>query len=255
LGLGAQEAVFRVDARDVKRGEYQLAASPAPGDRLSLSATVIPAPVSIAIHRGGDTASAKLRNVTSKPVTLEVELRLRGAERRDSIRAHGSAPQRIPFEIPGWATGVEVDLAMDPDQWGRFTDFGVTVVDSAGRQVAQDPLKYAFDRLSTLLPDGHSDIATDLVLFPGFADSTDSRPWTVTATVRLYADSAIAVAPLSANAGELSIAGGGAADVHFGIPPLPWRIPEGFSPLGVVLIRDGEQVWTREGGFPQGISR
>jgi subtilisin family serine protease len=255
LGLAARDAVFRVDARDAVHGEYQLAASAAPGGRVSLSAIVVPAPVTIGAGRSGDTASAKLHNVTGKPVTLGVELRLRGAERRNSVRARGSAPQHIPFVIPGWATGVEVDLAMDPDQWGRFTDFGVTIADSAGGQVAQDPLKYAFDRLSTLLAGGHSDIAADLVLFPGFADSTDGRPWSLTATIRLYADSAIAVAPLTPNAGELSIPAGGAAAVHFGFPSLPWRMPQGFSPLGVVLVRNGEQVWTRESGFAHGARR
>jgi hypothetical protein len=255
LGLGASSADFRVDARDAVQGEYQLAASAAPGGRLSLSATVMQAPVTIVTRRTGDTASTQLRNVTGQPVTLGIELRLRGAERRYNIRARGSAPQRIPFEIPGWATGVEVDVAMDPDQWGRFTDFGVTVVDSAGRQLAQDPLEYAFGRLSTLLAEGHGDIAAGLALFPGFADSTDSRPWTLTATIRLYADSAIDVAPLTPNAGQLSLAAGGAASVHFRLPPLGWRMPHGFSPLGVVLIRDGEQVWTRESGFAQGTSR
>jgi len=116
-------------------------------------------------------------------------------------------------------------------------------------------LQYAFGRLSTVLPQGHSDIRADLVLFPGFADSTDGRPWTLAVTFRLYADSAIAVPPSAVTASKLSLAAGRAAEVHFRLPPSPWPMPHGFSPLGVVLIRDREQVWSREGGFARGPGR
>ncbi len=110
---------------------------------------------------------AELANVTGKAVTAGIELRLRGGQREVPVRASGAAVQRIPFEIPAWATGLEVDVAMDRGQWGRFTDFGVTVLDSAGRQIAQDPMEYAFGRLSTTLPDGHGDTRAELTLLPG----------------------------------------------------------------------------------------
>jgi tripeptidyl-peptidase II len=255
LGLGAQGGIFRVDARDALRGEYQVAASAAPGGLLSLSGVVVPAPVAIATSRAGDTAIAELSNMTARPVTAGVELRLRGAQRQHSVRTHGAAIQRISFEIPAWASGLEVDLTMDRDQWSRFTDFGVTVLDSDGRQVAQEPMQYAFGRLSTVLPEGHGDIRADLALLPGFADPADDRPWAVTATIRLYADSAVAVAPLTANAGQLSIAAGRRAAMRFRLPSLPWPMSQGFAPLGVVLVREGEQVWTREGGFAERSGR
>jgi hypothetical protein len=213
-----------------------------------VSGTVVPASVTIATVRLRDTALAELRNVTAKPVTVAVELRLRGAQRKDSLSAKGPARQRIAFEIPAWAVGLEVDVAMPRDQWGRFTDFGVTVLDSAGRQVAQDPMEYSFGRLSTVLPQGHGGIPAELVLLPGFADAADDMPWGLTATIRLYADSAVAVAPAS---GALSIAAGGRASARFQLPDSPWPLPEGFAPLGVVVVREGEQVWTRESGFPE----
>jgi hypothetical protein len=166
------------------------------------------------------------------------------------VRARGSAIQRIPFDLPAWATGLEVDVAMDRDQWGRFTDFGVTVLDSMGRQLAQDPMEYAFGRLSTVLPDGHGGTRAELTLFPGFADPAEDRPWSATATIRLYADSAVAVAP-AASDGEVFLAPGQRASVPFQLPTAPWPMPQGFAPLGVVLARVGEQVWTRESGFAE----
>ncbi|HUQ15420.1 MAG TPA: S8 family serine peptidase [Gemmatimonadales bacterium] len=248
LGIGAEGAVYRVDARDAVRGEYQAAASSVPGGRMTVTAVVVHAPVMIAAGRSDDVVHADLSNVTGKAVTARVELRLRGAQRQDTVRARGSAIQRIPFDLPAWATGLEVDMAMDREQWARFTDFGVTVLDSTGRQLAQDPMEYAFSRLSTVLPDGHGGTRAELTLFPGFADPADDRPWSATATIRLYADSAVAIAPMASD-GEVSIAPGQTASVRFRLPPAPWPAPPGFAPLGVILARDGEQVWTRESGF------
>jgi hypothetical protein len=250
LGLGAEGAVYRVDARDAVGGEYQATASSVPGGRMTVTAVAVHAPVTIVAGRSDDVAQADLSNVTAKAVTARVELRLRGVQRQESVRARGSAIQRISFEIPAWATGLEVDVAMDPEQWGRFTDFGVTVLDSLGRQLAQDPMEYAFGRLSTVLPDGHGGTRAELALFPGFADRADDRPWSATATIRLYADSAVAVAP-AASDGEVSVAPGQKASVRFRLPPAPWPMPPGFAPLGVILARIGEQVWTRESGFAE----
>ncbi len=254
LGVGAEGAVYRVDARDAVRGEYQAAASPVPGGRMTVTTVVVHAPVMIAAGRSDDVAHADLSNLTGKAVTARVELRLRGAQRQDAIGAHGSASQRIPFDIPAWATGLEVDVAMDREQWGRFTDFGVTVLDSTGRQLAQDPMEYAFGRLSTVLPDGHGGTRAELTLFPGFADPADDRRWSATATIRLYADSAVAIAPVASD-GEVSVAPGQTASVRFQLPPAPWPMPAGFAPLGVILARVGEQVWTRESGFAERSGR
>jgi hypothetical protein len=154
----------------------------------------------------------------------------------------------VPFDIPAWATGLEVDLRMDREQWGRFTDFGVTVLDSAGRQLAQGPLQYAFGRLSTPLPEGHGEVRARLSLYPGFADAGDESEWSVATTIRLYADSAIAV-PATEGTGELQLKPGARGVVRFRLPSTPWSLAEGFSPLAVVLVREGEQVWTRESAF------
>ena len=79
---------------------------------------------------------------------------------------------------------------MDRAQWGRFTDFGVTLFDSIGRQLGKDPLEYAFGRLSVDLPDGQSDRPVTVALFPGFADPADTARWSATMSIRLYADTA-----------------------------------------------------------------
>jgi subtilisin family serine protease len=247
LGSGDHAAMYRVDARDVVPGIYEAVAVPTPGERLAATVTVLHAPVAVTARREGEDAIAELRNVSAREAVLGVELRLRGGQRVDTVRARGSEIRGLPMVIPAWATGLEVDLRMDPTQWGRFTDFGVTVLDSAGRQVAQDPLEYGFGRLSTPLPEGHGGIRATLSLYPGFAEASDAREWSAVVTIRLYADSAVAV-PAEA-AGALRLARKASGVARFRLPASPWPLPPGFQPLGVILVRDGEQVWTRESGF------
>jgi hypothetical protein len=249
VGSGEQAALFRVDARDVAAGVYEAAAVAPPGGRLTVGVTVRHAPVTLTSRAERDAAVAELVNVSGREAALAVELRLRGGQRDDTVRARGSAIRDLPFDIPAWAVGLEVDIAMSRDQWGRFTDFGVTVLDSAGAQLAQDPLEYAFGRLSTLLPEGHGGTRARLSLYPGFADAGDDREWSVTATIRLYADSAVAVA--AETGGEVRLGPEARAAARFRLPPSPWPLPDGFSRLGVILVREADEVWTRESGFPR----
>ena len=200
--------------------------------------------------RAGDAVESKLWNRTGTAVRAALEFRLRGGERRDTVRTSGSAVQRVPFDLPAWATGLEVDVAMSRDQWGRFTDFGVTVRDSAGRQLAQDPMEYAFGRLSTTVAAGRSGTRAEVALAPGFADPADGGPWEVVTTIRLYADSAVDVQRAAAG-GEVTLAAGAQGSMRFQLPSMPWALPSGFAPMGVVLAREGERVWTLEGGYPE----
>ena len=247
VGSGEQAAVYRVDARDAVAGDYQAAVAPMPGGRLAASVTVRHAPIALTCRADGGFAVAELVNLSMRELAVETELRLRGGQREDTVRARGSGIRELPFDVPAWATGLEVDVGMDRGQWERFTDFGVTVLDSLGRQVAQDPLEYAFGRLSTLLPEGHGAMRARLALYPGFADAGDTREWSVVATIRLYGDSAVVVEPDGAGALGLPPRTRGAA--RFRLPESTWPLPEGFSPLGVILVRDGKEVWTRESGF------
>jgi hypothetical protein len=145
---------------------------------------------------------------------------------------------------------VVVDLAMDRAQWGRFTDFGVTLFDSVGRQIEKKPLNYAFGRLQAKLPDGHADMPVELGLFPGFADPQGDEAWTVRTYIRLYGDSAVALNAASDANSSLTIGPGKTATASFSLPPSPWPLGDGFFPLAVLVARVDEHSWTREGGLP-----
>jgi Subtilase family. len=190
-GFGPQSAEYEADSRDVVRGAYESVVVAPPNQALTASVSLSQSPLLLHAARHGGSVRAALTNVTGAPVRAEVGMHLGGAARVESVSATGSAPQRIPFVVPSWSRGVVVDITMDRVQWGKFTDFGVTLFDSLGRQLGKQPLNYAFGRLQVELPEGHSNVPVTLGLFPGFADpaaisagasarrsgSTPTPPW------------------------------------------------------------------------------
>jgi subtilisin family serine protease len=248
-GSASLAAEYRVDGRDVVAGAYEVDAIALPGRSAAVDVTVRQSPVTLRAAREDARVVARLENVSRAPVAAAVTFRLRGAERNDTIATRGSAPRRIPFVVPAWATGLVVDVAMAPEQWDRITDFGVSVYDSAGRQLAKNPMKYALGRTTVELPERHGDLRLTLALYPGFADPADDAPWTVRATMRAYADSAVALAP-SRSDSTVRLPPGAGAEVGFGFDRAPWPLPERFVPLGQLVARVGDDRWTREVALP-----
>jgi tripeptidyl-peptidase-2 len=246
IGPPQGEAAYQIDGRDVVAGTYEvvvLGASQGLGVNLRLSHS----PMLMHVARDKSGAVGTLTNTTASPVKAEVAMLLGGAERVETIVAQSSAVRRVPFVAPAWARSVVVDVTMSREQWSRFTDFGVTLFDSAGRQIEKQPLNYAFGRLQAKLPGGHPAMPVELALFPGFADTTD-QSWTARASIRLYADSAIALDPTGGPA--MTIPAGKTATARFTLPDSPWPLGDGFFPLAVLAARADEHTWTREGGLP-----
>ena len=251
IGGGEDTVAYRIDARDALPGAYEnvaVAISPT-SEALSASVRITHSPFRLQLSRKGDQALGTLTNLTNSRATAELMALLSGAERVETVVARGSAVRRIPFVAPAWARTAVIDITMDRAQWSRFTDFGVTLFDSAGRQIEKQPLNYAFGRLQTSLPEGHGDRSVELALFPGFADVASDEPWTLRASIRLYADSAVTLESTSAP-GVLTVAAGREATRAFGIPESPWPLGDGFFPLGILVARAGQHTWTREGGLP-----
>lgn len=249
---GPEGALYRVGARDAVAGTYEVVAAAVSPTAQGLTAGVrlTHSPFVLHLTRKKDEAIGTLFNVTAAPAAGETALLLVGAERVETVVTRGSATHRIPFIAPRWARGVVVDIAMDREQWSKFTDFGVTLFDSAGVQIEKQPLNYAFGRLQASLPDGHGDMPVELALFPGFADAVGDKPWTLRASIRLYADSAVTVEAPGSAAASLTVAPGRSVTRSYPLPALPWPAGDGFFPLGVLVVRDGEHTWTREGGLP-----
>jgi hypothetical protein len=243
-GFGPQSAEYEADSRDVIGGAYEAVVVAPPGQAVTASVSVSQSPLVLRAVRQGESVRAQVTNVTGAPVEAEFGMHLGGAARSENVQASGSATQRIPFVVPAWSRGVVVDLTMDRAQWSRFTDFGVALFDSLGRQLGKQPLNYAFGRLQVELPEGHGDMPVTLGLFPGFADPRGDQRWWLHASIRVYADTSIVLA--RSDSGSATVAPHATATAEFRLPPSPWPLGTGFVPLGLLVARADGRSWTRE---------
>ena len=249
-GADSGAALFHVDGRDAVSGVYEADAIGLPVAGATVSARVEQSPFRLRGQGDGRDAVADVANVSGKPATGQVAVVLAGGERSEPVAASGSGVVRIPFVAPAWAKGVVVDVTMDPAQWERFTDFGLSVFDAAGRIVAKEPLNYALGRLSTTLPEKHDDLPLEVRLFPGFAVPGAAEAWKARVVIRLYAGDPLALSTGAERTGELSLAAGETKTIRFALPDTPpWALPPGFGLLGAVVAYSGGDVWTSETSF------
>ena len=243
-GFGPQAAEYEADSRDVVSGAYESVVVAPPQQAVNVSVSVSQSPIALRATRQGASVRAGVTNLTSVPVEAEIGVHLAGGSRSESVAAAGSAPRRIAFVVPRWSRGVVVDVTMDAAQWGRFTDFGVSLFDSLGRQLGKQPMNYAFGRLQVELPDRHGDMPVTLGLFPGFADTGGDERWSARTSIRVYADTSVVLS--RADSGSGSIAPKATAAATFALPESPWPLPAQFVPLGLLVVRADGRSWTRE---------
>jgi hypothetical protein len=244
-GSGGNAAVFHVDGRDVVAGIYEADVVAPPAKATSATMTVRRSPVRIGVAPSPGAAAVTLTNLTAAPATLTSALLLVGLERTEPVDAKNTDPVRLRLAIPAWVKSVAVDVSMPASEWERFTDFGVTLFDSAGRQIAQQPMNYALGRLTADLPADHGAIAAELGLYPGLADPAGEQSWRARVTVRLYADSAVQASQPSEGA---PIPPGGSTTLRLTAPAPPWSGSPGFAPLAAFIVQAGDGLFTRE--FP-----
>jgi hypothetical protein len=219
-----------------------------PGGESRVRVEVVQSPIAVHVERGTDSVRAMLRNHGAEPAEVDGILLLAGGQHSARIAAHGSATQRLAFDVPAWVKGIVVDVKMDRKQWSLFTDFGVTLFDSAGRQLGQSPMNYSLGRLRVELPEGHKGMPVSLGLFPALAEPGSDARWAADVTVRLYAD------PVQAQKSgpvHLSVPAGATGRVAFALPETPWTLGDDFYPLSVLVVRVDGHLWTREAGLPQ----
>ena len=244
---GEDAAVFRLDARDVVRGVYEIVVAAPPASTSSGGVQVTQSPVTLIGSISGSDPLLALRNVSSAPVTATTSGALIGAVRMETLSGAGADTGRMSFVIPEWVRRVEIDVQMASGEWVKFTDFGVTLEDATGMQLGQGPLNYAFGRLEADLPAKFAGTTAQLRLYPAWTKPGSTDRWTTGIQVRLYADLA-AEAPLTAKgSAALTIPPGGPESVGFTAGAAPWAIPEGFIPLVRYAAKIGEgDPWTVE---------
>ena len=244
---GDQAAVFRLDARDVVTGNYEIVAAAPPIATSSAGVELMQAPFTMQADLAQGVPVLALRNLGGSPVTVTAGGAIIGGARTESMSGVGADTGRLELDLPGWVRRVEVDIEMPPGDWPRFTDFGVTLEDAEGRQIAKSPLNYAVGRLSAELPRARSGGPARLKLFPGWATLVPGQRWNVTARVRYYGDEERAVLLAPQGQATVTLAPGTPEGIRFTAVDAPWPLPAGFVPLirwsaGVA----GQDPWTLE---------
>lgn len=224
-------AVITVRADDMVAGVYELDVVAPPLAAATVTVRADLGPVALAESErgleassvGGGAAGGAGQNTT---VTGDVLYRLVGAERSYPIAGRGQPAESLVVRPPRWAKRMEVDLELPPDLWDELTDFSLTVYDSTGQQIpgGNQPVNYAFGRLSVALADSTTGVPLTIELFPAFA-RLPGHAWRGTVRIRFLGPDE----PVG-EGGPLSVVAGGRAVVRLPTAPvLP--LPEGFSTL------------------------
>jgi len=127
--------------------------------------------------------------------------------------------------VPDWAVRAEVLVDMPREQWEGFSDFGLTVFDSAGQQVDVAPLNYARGRLTFPVPPRLAGHPAVIELYPAFAREGAAVPWHASVRIRFFRDSSEALRGPQA----LHVVAGGRIVLPAAL--LPFGLPEGLDPL------------------------
>src|SRR5438093_1182788 len=142
------------------------------------------------------------------------------------VAGRGATPESLTVVVPDWAATAVVEVELPRERWREFTDFGVTEFDSAGQQVSQGPLEYAFGRQAFAVPATLRGRPLTIELYPGFARDKGIHAWRATLRVRFLLSEPRSLG----NGRDLTVLPGGRA-------PLPAQttrelaLPEGFAPL------------------------
>ena len=245
VGDGDQAAVYDVLARDAMPGTYELVVQASQLEGASVDINIVQAPVRIGMVASGTGLEASVTNLTRDGVRAEVGAAFVGAGRVEKVQSAGSARRDVVLEVPAWARGIQVDVQMPRAEWSRYTDFGLSLFDSTGHQLAREPLNYSFGRLEHELDPGHGAQRMTLSLFPAFALPGDGAPWALNVSIRFYADSAQALSPGDERA--LTLGPGETRTMPFSAIGSARPTPPGYVPIGLVLARTGDdEIWATE---------
>jgi len=229
IEIGQQEpgtAVITVRGEDIVPGVYELDVIAPPLAATTVTARAELGPVALAVTEHGGLEASSVLSGEGATASGQVVYRLVGAERTYAIAGRGLPAESLQVRAPRWAKRMEVDLALAPDLWDELTDLSITVYDSTGQQVrgGNQPVNYAFGRMSMALSDSVIGVPLTIEFYPAFA-RLPGHSWRATARARfLGPDDPVG------DGGTLSVVAGGRAVLR--LPNAPaLAMPDGFAAL------------------------
>ena len=245
-------ARFVVRAEDAMAGSYELDVVAPP--RSATSATVRAQLASLTLADGEATNSGAANASGRLSATLIGAQRVTevvGRSGRGGGVPKGPTPaESLTVSVPDWAGTAMVEVEMPREQWRELTDFGVTGFDSAGQQVSQEPLEYAFGRQTFAVPASLRGQRLTIELYPGFAREAGMPGWRATVRVRFLLREPRALG----DGGDLMVVPGGRASLS--LPRVrDLALPEGFTPLVEVRVRPSGGAGGGGSAIPDAVRR
>ncbi|HEY7685881.1 MAG TPA: S8 family serine peptidase [Gemmatimonadales bacterium] len=223
VGYGkAASVVIELPAEDMLPGVYELDVINPGINRTTATVQADLALVAMAPQANG---TLEAMNPGVATANLEARATLVGAQRSAMVAGRGTAAESLAVAVPAWAVRAEVLVEMPREQWDGFSDFGLTVFDSAGQQVDVAPLNYARGRLTFPVSPRLAGHPAVIELYPAFAREGAVSSWQASVRVRFFGDSSEALGgPL-----PLTVVAGGRIVLPAAL--LPFGLLEGLAPL------------------------
>jgi len=184
-GENGTQGVLAVTANDIQPGVWEAVVQAAPGRELHFDFGASVPDISIArVDSTGERRAVTLYSPASNDTSLTTSIDQIGIETGWEATVERGGPYRRTFDAPAWATGAVVEVQLTPEFWNSVTDFGILLYDSAGAQLGQGAMNYAFDRVTVDLPPRRpAGYPVTVELFPAFAHL--EPPASFTTSVRL----------------------------------------------------------------------
>jgi tripeptidyl-peptidase-2 len=184
-GEGGKQGVLAVTANDIQPGVWEAVVQAAPGRELHYDFGASVPGVSIArVDSTGPRPELSFFSPGPGDTTLAMSVEQIGIETGWEATVERGGPYRRTFTAPAWATAAVVEVQLTPEFWNGVTDFGIVLYDSAGAQLGQGAMNYAFHRVTVDLPAKRpAAYPVTVELFPAFA--RPQPPASFAASVRL----------------------------------------------------------------------
>ncbi|UCD25335.1 MAG: S8 family serine peptidase, partial [Gemmatimonadota bacterium] len=144
MGMGSEWTDLNVAGDHIVPGVYEavVVAPPSEGVSYSLEAAL----PDVSLTSVAEDAAVSVRNTTDDRITTTLTASLVGAMVQQEVGARGSDPYTVRVEQPAWAHELMLEVDLPSGYWQQITDFGVTLFDSAGAKLLDNPLNYSFGR-------------------------------------------------------------------------------------------------------------
>jgi subtilisin family serine protease len=248
IASGAGErSTITVAEEDIVPGVYEVVVVAPPIDPAGYSLSVAQQGLAITAIDSGPVIT--VRNALDRQVRAEVQASLIGATRTFTVNGSSGQPEHVAVRVPEWAHTMVVDVTVPQDIWHGLTDLGVTVFDSLGGRIADNPLNYAVSRHAIEIDSLQAGTVLDVELFPAFDRAVPLRSWRAAVRMSFLTERhPLATLADSSTSAVVWLIPAERAKVSFRAPAQWVDIPREFEPLLAVTARpDGGAVAIRHG--------